>query len=540
MNPYATRPLATVTVHAARDLPRLNRLWPPDPYVVVRDADTRAVLLQTSVVKGALCPTWTVANGANVTALRVTFEVYDKNTVKKDKLFGSAAAISTTEPREFDEIVLAGKRVGGGPGGPSRIVVSIAPITDHRYIVDANTGLGRVNPWSSERSSMSSQTSFLPITTSPEDMHKILPSAKSTVELDGSPTAIANLHEHRATMSRHEIPMGLLQRLDAVARFSAIDIIVDDSGSMAAMTDMLHPETSAPMNRWQEVKTRLLWLIEVLAMAPTLPPITIRFLNRTSTLRFDRGIDCDILGPSGGGATFLRDCAQRLDREWRSGPMGGTPVIRALQASFAAHAGKPTIRYFFGDGVPNEPTQQVVDMIMYRADPVNNPFTFFSCTNEDAQTQWMKECEEAAPYCAEYDDFQDESTEIVHDQGPAFPFSRGLYLMGCAIGVCYPDDLDAMDEGVPLTKVALDGILGYITTDLQYQAYFDGMVGAQIAHARSLSQLSAADHIKFSYAVVWSRSRAAFATARSWADLPEVRDYRNKMQRAVSVRAGRC
>lgn len=44
----------------------------------------------------------------------------------------------------------------------------------------------------------------------------------------------------------------------------------------------------------------------------------------------------------------------------------------------------------------------------------------------------MKDAEEVAPYCVECDDFQDESSEIMRDQGAAFPFTRGFYLI-CSI-----------------------------------------------------------------------------------------------------------
>ena len=49
-----------------------------------------------------------------------------------------------------------------------------------------------------------------------------------------------------------------------------------------------------------------------------------------------------------------------------------------------------------------------------------------SCTNEDDQVEWMKDTEEKAPYCAEFDDYHDESREVLNDQGKAFPRISGM------------------------------------------------------------------------------------------------------------------
>ena len=79
--------------------------------------------------------------------------------------------------------------------------------------------------------------------------------------------------------------------------------------------------------------------------------------------------------------------------------------------------------------------------------------TFISCTNEDDQVEWMKDAEEVAPYCSESDDFQDETDEVMRDQGAALPYSRGFHLVGQLVAAMNPEDLDAMDESVPFTKV---------------------------------------------------------------------------------------
>jgi hypothetical protein len=212
--------------------------------------------------------------------------------------------------------------------------------------------------------------------------------------------------------------------------------------------------------------------------------------------------------------------------------------MRPLQTSFAAYEGRSCMRYFYGDGVPNEPVQQVVQLVMTRPEPARNPFTFFSCTNDDGCTEWMKQCEEVAPYCAEYDDYGDEVAEMVHDQGPAFPFTMGVYLIASAVGACFPEDLDAMDEGVPLTKASLESILGYYTTAAQYKLYFDGMLRA-VGARKPRGAMSAVDRVKYEHNAVWGQHFAAFMECPRALDLPVVQGYKDSLKAAMASQARR-
>lgn len=108
-----------------------------------------------------------------------------------------------------------------------------------------------------------------------------------------------------------------------------------------------------------------------------------------------------------------------------------------------------------------------------------NPVTFLSCTNEDEAVEWMKDCEEIAPYCAESDDFGDESREVLGDQGDALPYTRGFWLICQLVAAMNPDDLDAMDESIPFTKATLDNLLGIQHNEESYRYYFDSFVKNQ-------------------------------------------------------------
>jgi hypothetical protein len=58
------------------------------------------------------------------------------------------------------------------------------------------------------------------------------------------------------------------------------------------------------------------------------------------------------------------------------------------------------------------------------------------------------------------------------DQGSAFPYTKGLWLLSNLIAALNPDDLDALDENVPFSKFTLDELLGRYHTPEEYHYYF--------------------------------------------------------------------
>ncbi len=85
----------------------------------------------------------------------------------------------------------------------------------------------------------------------------------------------------------------------------------------------------------------------------------------------------------------------------------------------------------------------------------------------------MKAVDSAATYVAEVDDFSDEKDEVVKNQGPALPYTRGLWILCQLVAAINPFDLDALDENLPLTKHTLDNILGRKLNPNEYQYYFE-------------------------------------------------------------------
>jgi hypothetical protein len=274
--------------------------------------------------------------------------------------------------------------------------------------------------------------------------------------------------------SKYEIPIGMLTKLLQLQSFECIQFLIDDSGSMGCTTDSWHPN-GKPMTRWEEARDRMKVMFEIMAFV-VIPPITIQFLNRHDIVELSR----DHKHPH----VFINEAWSAIDQVFSRGPSGGTPFYEKIAESFVnpRFVGRRTIRYFFGDGEPNggfQAVKAIVQMVMNRERPQDNPITLVSCTNEDDQVEWMKQLEEAAPFTAEIDDFEDERREVLGDQGLVFPFTNGFYLIALIVGAMNPYDLDAMDESIPFTKYSLDTLLGVRYSDKEYFSYFDCFVNTQ-------------------------------------------------------------
>jgi hypothetical protein len=258
-------------------------------------------------------------------------------------------------------------------------------------------------------------------------------------------------------------------------------------------------------------------MIEILAYVP-FEKIEVCFLNRPDRVILQRnGRD---------PRSFLTDAHAKIDSVFSRGPSGTTPALEKLQESIIRGQGANIARYLFGDGVPNggERAQtEILNICMNRENPSGNPITFISCTSEDAAVEWMKDIEEVAPYCSESDDFNDEVTEVVRDQGAALPYSKGFHLICQLVAAMNPDDLDAMDESIPFTKATLDNLLGIQNNEESYRHYFNCFQEAQ--RMRTIQGKS--DQLKKN--IQWNYNdflRAAVAS-----DIPQVREFKAQLAR---------
>lgn len=277
--------------------------------------------------------------------------------------------------------------------------------------------------------------------------------------------------------SRYEIPIGLLNKLYALSDYK-LNFLIDDSGTMNNNSDAsLHDATyllkhrvsqlghryNNLLTRWEEAEDRLHIMIDMLAFIPT-DTITINFLNRPTRYMLVR---------AGKTPEEFADYAHRtIFQEFSIKPVGVTPTYHKLKEAFDLTVTN-TMHYLLTDGEPSDAsTEQVAHLIKTRRNPKMTPLTFISCTNEDAS--WMKEVDNEAPFTAEVDDFLAEKKEVLENQGPGLPYTRGLWLLCQLTGAINPDDLDPIDEKIPFTRGTICDLMGYQVSEQQYaQQYFD-------------------------------------------------------------------
>lgn len=273
--------------------------------------------------------------------------------------------------------------------------------------------------------------------------------------------------------AKHEIPVGLVNKLLPLAEYDRLNFIIDDSGSMGGVSDTplksatpfilkkANPSAST-MTRWQEAEDRLHIMMDLLSFLP-IKNITMSFLNSSDRLQLTH------VGKL--PQQFSDEAHASIDALFRrNAPNNRTPLYGKLKEAFSS--ADKTMHYVFTDGEPTDRTKEDVGVLVKnRFNPMNSPLTFISCTNDD-EAKWMKDIEEVAPYTSEIDDFKSESKEVAQDQGPAFPFSKGFWLLCQLCAAINPTDLDALDESTPFTKKTMNELLGRMITPEDYYQYW--------------------------------------------------------------------
>jgi hypothetical protein len=291
----------------------------------------------------------------------------------------------------------------------------------------------------------------------------------------------------------YKLPIGLLPKLLQLKDYE-LYFIIDDSGSMNEKTDSnrnvacnfmklkWRGNVNQAMTRWEEAEDRLHVMMDILAFLPIVK-ITISFLNRADVLVFER---------NGASPSELASFMHReINETFIVPPTHGTPIYGKLKEAFEKSF-NPTMFYLFTDGEPSDgPVSNVIKLVLNRKrkDHLKDfPITFVSCTNDDKQTEWMKNIDEMGPYIAEVDDFEDEGNEVMRKQGEFFPYTRGIWLCCLLVGAINPTDLDALDESLPLTKYTLENIMGREITKSEYKSYWNGHKHAKSRYYRSYNK----------------------------------------------------
>jgi hypothetical protein len=326
-------------------------------------------------------------------------------------------------------------------------------------------------------------------------------------------------------LAKYEIPFGLVNKLMEFQTYSYLFFMIDDSGSMNAGTDSQNH--GRQVTRWEETRMRLLEMIEILSYVPT-PEIVIAFLNRRNEIRLMRRTG---LPPQ----QFMAEATNQINQAFSQVPGGTTPYLRRMEEVFRQYSQNRMAWYFFSDGVPDggfSSQQRILNLCVTRRDPEGNPITFFSCTDEDDQVEWMKNIEEIAPFCSEFDDYRDEKEEVLKDQGMGLPFTKGFYLIGSLVAAMNPDDLDSMDESIPLTKAMLDNLLGYVSDESDYRSYFDKFIQSQQKRPNNEQM----DRIKRE--INWQSHYNAFITSETHRNIPAAMDFKMRLKQANAAANG--
>lgn len=326
-------------------------------------------------------------------------------------------------------------------------------------------------------------------------------------------------------MAKYEVPIGLSKKLVDLAYFDYIEFILDDSGSMTLPTDSTdtHGRT---LKRKDEALSRMLEMIEVLCYIKA-PKIKFRFLNHNNQkvcLELDRQGQAP--------EDFYAIAKSQIEDMWdRPSWQYTTPMRAAIEKSIKEGKGQKVVRYIFGDGVPSDrgnPIHDIEKLVTNRKNAKDNPITFMSCTDKDNETEWMKVLEEKAPFCSESDDYQDELREVRGDQGEAFPYTRGFYIICELVAAMNPEDLDCMDECIAFSKHDFDFLQGYVSDPKDYQNYFHSFLEAQKKRSRSRNQ-SKEDKIK--NGMNWNKIYKDLVQVKHATEIKEVQKYQQQMRK---------
>jgi hypothetical protein len=276
--------------------------------------------------------------------------------------------------------------------------------------------------------------------------------------------------------AKYEVPIGLINKLLALTEYN-LNFIIDDSGSMGELSDVSISQatpqvrqvrdpsfrrSNEKMTRWEEAEDRLHILIDMLSYLP-IDKINLSFFNNKAN-----NIELTHRGKT--PEQFADEAHKQISRLFNFRPSGRTPLYRCLSEAFKTR--NNTMHYVFTDGEPSDANIEQVKELVKTRDAKMNPLTFISCTNNDEECAWMKEVEEVAPSTSEIDDFNSERNEVYRDQGPAFPYTRGFWLISMLVSAINPFDLDKMDESVPFTKKTMNDLMGRNITLEEYRYYF--------------------------------------------------------------------
>lgn len=288
--------------------------------------------------------------------------------------------------------------------------------------------------------------------------------------------------------AQNEIPIGLVSKLTPL-QGATLHFKIDDSGSMASNSNLRpvdacwYTKQNVDMRRqfltrWEEAEDRLHTLIDILAYVPT-GPIILSFFDRPG--QYGGRLNLDRTGKI--PTDFAAFAHAEIHKMFIRQPAGNTPILLNMKNmlneanSQRAFSDKRTMHYILTDGEPSggsDEIDQIKNLLVSQGRfASSNPLTFLGCSNDRSDYAWMHEMEEIAPFVAALPDFRDEVIEVANDQGIAFPYTRGFWLLCNVAASINPNDLDELDQHAPLTKPILDNLMGRILSEPEFRHYFN-------------------------------------------------------------------
>ena len=292
---------------------------------------------------------------------------------------------------------------------------------------------------------------------------------KTVIKSDGSKGSL--LDDLGNVFNKWEISIGLMNKFVELSECNLV-FFIDDSGSMDTVDaiNMLGHKCS----RWEELRDRLIEMGEILSLVPNLG-VQLCFINRPDKIKFDYKEHTP--------DSFKQNFTNSINSIFSKKPSGKTPMLKKLLDIFATAnvAIGRTVVYIMTDGLPDEGSETISKLLLTR-NAHKIPISLISCSGNDTDVEWLKEVEEkpmldgSPSYMSECDDFITERNEVLHDQGDVFPYTKGFWLI-CQILACMnPDDLDALDESVPITKTSLENMMGRMLSPQEYEKYYLGFL----------------------------------------------------------------
>jgi hypothetical protein len=177
-----------------------------------------------------------------------------------------------------------------------------------------------------------------------------------------------------------------------------------------------------PISQWNESFSRLQSMIEILAYFD-IPPITIRFVNRPMKIILEKDTK---MTPT----EFIKTAKSKIAQKANFfNNVKKTDLIWKLLKSFNKQKeGTCIIRYIFIHGEPAYPIRVLLKILKQRSKPESNSISII-CSDWDDKDKEMKERAAMIPNCIVSANYIDERAEVGKNQGSAFPFTYGFYLV---------------------------------------------------------------------------------------------------------------